>query len=57
MLMSSADSALLFRGADVKLANEHIIIRKDDLQRFIKKHSSVDEAGSRMIHMNIDAFM
>ncbi len=43
-----------------KLANLHVI-RKGDLQRFIKKPyclltSSEDEAVSRMIRLNIDAF-
>ncbi len=42
----------------MELANLHVI-RKDDLQRLIKKlipAFSVGEAGSRMIHVNINAF-
>ncbi len=53
MLMSSADPAPLF--CEVRSS---AVIRKGDLQRLIKKNviltSSVDEAGSRMIRVNID---
>ncbi len=55
MLMSSADPAPLF--CEVRSS---AVIRKGDLQRLIKKNiiltSSVDEAGSRMIRVNIDTF-
>ncbi len=62
--MSSADSAPLFRVLSeglftltafiMKLANYHII-KKGSLH--FKNASSVDEAGSRMIRANINAFM
>ncbi len=66
MLMSSADSAPLFRGVicntvyfSANLANLYII-RKGDLQKKQEKKklilTSVGEAGSRMIRANIDTF-